>query len=247
MSTQHDTTTGRAGEACRMRTTSAFMRMVVRQFGHPRGPLGAVAGWIMAGRASNRIRNSWTIALLDLAPGDRVLELGSGPGLALAEIAPLLTAGKVVGVDHSATMVRQARRRNREALRDGRLEIHRASADAAPGLGAPFDKILAINAYQFFDDQVATLERLRESLRPGGRIAITFQPRWRGATDADAMQAGARILADLQAAGFGETRLEINQLRPAAVCALGVRVAGEPDDTRGPTPGPRPNQGVRDE
>jgi ketosteroid isomerase-like protein len=48
----------------------------VRQFRRPEGPLGRLAGWIMAARPSNRSRSRATVALLDIGAGDRVLELG---------------------------------------------------------------------------------------------------------------------------------------------------------------------------
>lgn len=83
-----------------------------RQFGHPTGPLGHVAGWIMARRGSNQARNAWTLELLEIGPAHRVLELGFGPGQAISRLAPGLTTGCIVGLDHSAAMLAQARRRN---------------------------------------------------------------------------------------------------------------------------------------
>ena len=58
----------------------AIITAVVRQFGHPRGTAGAMAGWVMALRRSNRRRNAWVVSLLDVQPTDRVLEIGFGPG-----------------------------------------------------------------------------------------------------------------------------------------------------------------------
>ena len=81
------------------------------QFRRPEGRLGAFAGWIMANRGSNRQRNDWTVELLEIAPGDRVLEFGCGPGLALAAAAARATSGRLVGIDHSSVMIEQARAR----------------------------------------------------------------------------------------------------------------------------------------
>ena len=55
----------------------------ISQFKRPRGPLGRLAGWIMANRPSSRLRNTRTVDLLDLRLDDRILEEGYGPGLAL--------------------------------------------------------------------------------------------------------------------------------------------------------------------
>ena len=54
----------------------------VRQFSRPTGLLGRVAGLIMATRPSNLERNMRTLALADIQPEDRVLEIGFGPGVA---------------------------------------------------------------------------------------------------------------------------------------------------------------------
>ncbi len=62
---------------------------IVRQFGKPSGALGVVAGLVMRLRASNRLRNARTVDLLEIRPEDRVLEVGFGPGLAVARTAGL--------------------------------------------------------------------------------------------------------------------------------------------------------------
>src|SRR2546430_8544415 len=87
------------------------LRGMVRQFGHPRGIAGRMAGWIMAHRSSNQQRNRWAVALLDVRPTDRVLEIGFGPGLAIAALASRTTQGRVYGIDHSEVMVHRASRR----------------------------------------------------------------------------------------------------------------------------------------
>ena len=96
--------------------SSALRRMAVRQFGKPSGVWGGLAGLIMEYRPSNRTRSLRTVDLLDIQPGDRVLEIGLGPGLAVQKVASLATRGKVVGIDHSESMVRRASRRNAEGL-----------------------------------------------------------------------------------------------------------------------------------
>ena len=69
-----------------------------------------MAGWVMAHRVSNRRRNAWVVSLLDVRPGDRVLEIGFGPGLALAELSRRVgPTGRVYGIDHSEVMLRHAR------------------------------------------------------------------------------------------------------------------------------------------
>ena len=62
----------------------ALDRDVVGQAHHPRGAAGRVNAWEMAHRPSNRQRNRWVVALLAVQPADSVLEIGFGPGVAIA-------------------------------------------------------------------------------------------------------------------------------------------------------------------
>lgn len=59
----------------------------------------------MAHRRSNRRRNAWVVSLLDVQPADHVLEIGFGPGMAIAEARRIGPAGHVYGVDHSQVML----------------------------------------------------------------------------------------------------------------------------------------------
>jgi ubiquinone/menaquinone biosynthesis C-methylase UbiE len=202
------------------RAASRFLR---GQFGRPTGLLGGLVGRIMVRTASNRERIEWTISLLDVKPTDRILEIGFGPGVSIEMLSEVASRGLVVGVDHSDVMVRQAGVRNAAAVREGRVEFHVGSVPHLPKLAGSFDKILTINSIHFWNDPVACLAELRRLLKPGGVIAVTLQPRSRGATEADARQNGEEVARYLERAGFSQVRLEIRQMSPvAAACALAI-------------------------
>jgi ubiquinone/menaquinone biosynthesis C-methylase UbiE len=78
----------------------------------------------------NRRANRLVIELLDLQPDDYVLEIGCGPGVALAQAAS--KAKFAVGADPSEVMVAQARRRCRSAIHAERAEVTTAPADELP-------------------------------------------------------------------------------------------------------------------
>jgi cyclopropane fatty-acyl-phospholipid synthase-like methyltransferase len=196
---------------------------LVRQFGRPSGALGAIAGLIMQARPSNRERNARTLALLDIQPDDRVLEIGFGPGLALQRAAALASRGEIVGLDHSELMLRHAARRNAKAIAEGRVELRLCSAEDLPDLGRCFDKVFAVNVYMFWKEPLVPLRALRGALRPGGTIALTVQPRQRGATNHDAATIAERMAASLRDAGFASVRAEILEMRPVnSACTLAV-------------------------
>jgi SAM-dependent methyltransferase len=216
-----------------------LIKRVRAQFGRPTGLPGRMAGWVMAHRSSNRRRNAWAVSLLDVQRDDRVLEIGFGPGIAIRELARLAVDGYVCGLDHSEVMVREAVRRNAEAVRRGRVELRLGSVERVPAFEVPFDKILAVNALQFWDQPAEPLGELRRELSNGGRIAIAFQPRGPGASDQAATTRGQEIATALRDAGFSQVRLETLKLKPAVVCALGVNASG--GDVRRSTPPPPPS------
>jgi len=210
---------------------SAVKRYLIGQFKKPHGVLGALAGWIMAHRASNRRRNLWTVELMDPGPTDRVLEIGYGPGLALAKVAERVTAGRIVGLDHSDAMRAMARARNRTAVETGRLELLVGSVEDPevvrdPALAGPFDRIYAINVVMFWQDPVKVLRSLGDRLREGGRIYLTYQPRVGERTDQAAVAGAERIATQMRAAGLSDVRIEtLRELSPMAVCVIGTRAA----------------------
>jgi len=193
---------------------------VIGQAHHPRGAAGRVAAWEMAHRPSNRQRSSWVVSLLDVQPADQVLEVGFGPGLAIAALVRA-GAGHVCGFDHSGVMLRQASRRNAAAIRAGRVTLVRASADQIPpALDGPFDAILAVNTLGFWPAPAERLAELRRRLAPGGRVAIASQPRCPGAT-ADTSRSAAREIEDLlRGAGFTHLNTQTLPLSPPVACVL---------------------------
>lgn len=201
------------------------IRGMVRQFGNPRGIPGQLVGWILAHRGSNVQRNRWVVNLLDLRPTDRVLEVGFGPGIAVAALAKATPRGHVYGIDHSAVMVAQASRRNRAAVRAGRVSLVHASVDRLPSFDEPLDAMLAVNSAQFWPDPVDRLRDLRRLLRPGGRIALVIQPRLPGANAETTAHAAREHEEMLTQAGFVEPRVDILDLDPPVACTQATNPA----------------------
>jgi ubiquinone/menaquinone biosynthesis C-methylase UbiE len=207
-----------------MAVKRAVVAAIVGQFGHPRGAAGNVAGWVMAHRPSNRQRNTWVVSLLDVQPTDRVLEIGFGPGRAIAELNRRIgDSGHVYGIDHSEVMLRQATRRNAAAIRAGRVTLTRGTVEELlPALDGPFDAILAVNSLGFWRAPTERLEELRRRLTSGGHIAIASQPRCPGATRNASHDAAREIEDLLGVAGFTQMRTETLDLDPPVVGVFAV-------------------------
>ena len=193
----------------------------IAQFHHPTGFGGRVAGWIMSTRPSNVARSRWAADLLDVQPTERVIELGCGPGVAVAALAARATRGLVVGVDHSRVMVEQARRRNRAGVQAGRVRVVAAPVEHLTIDEAPFDAALAVNTVGMWPDPPARLRDLARLLRPGGRIALVGQPRRPDATAATSQTVADELAGLLAEAGIDHVRTEMLDLDPPAAWVLG--------------------------
>jgi SAM-dependent methyltransferase len=191
------------------------------QFHQPTGAVGHLAGWIMGRRPSNVARNRWAVQLLEVQPTDHIIELGCGPGVAIAALATRATRGLVVGVDHSQVMIGQARRRNKAAIQAGRVRLLHTPVERLSISDGPFDAALAVNTVGMWPDPAARLRELARFLRPGGRIALVSQPRCPGATAATSAAAANELAGLLTEAGFEHLRTEVLDLDPPVACVLG--------------------------
>jgi ubiquinone/menaquinone biosynthesis C-methylase UbiE len=210
-----------------MHIPDRLRRSLIAQAHNPTGPVGHVEGWIFGHRPSNVRRNRWAVELLEVKPGDRVIEVGCGPGVAVAALASRATQGLVVGVDHSAVVIRQARRRNARAIKEGRVRLIHAPVEHLQLADGPFDAALAVNTVGMWPEPTARLREIGRALRPGGRIALVSQPRCPGATAATSAAATDRLAAQLSDAGFILDRVETVRLDPPAVCVLATKPHGE--------------------
>jgi ubiquinone/menaquinone biosynthesis C-methylase UbiE len=202
-------------------------RRLVAQAHNPTGPAGHVVSWIFGHRSSNVRRNRWAVELLAVQPTDRVIELGCGPGVAIAALADRARRGLVVGVDHSEVVIGQARRRNAQAIRQGRVRLVHAPVERLQVTDGPFDAALAVNTVGMWPEPTTRLREIGRQLRPGGRIALVSQPRCPGATAGTSAAAGDRLVAQLSDAGFTVGRVETLDLEPPAVCVLATQPHGE--------------------
>jgi demethylmenaquinone methyltransferase/2-methoxy-6-polyprenyl-1,4-benzoquinol methylase len=136
---------------------------------HPR-LLDAFYAFVFFGREASIRRRS--VDALGLEPGDEVLELGCGPGNSLGPLRERVgPAGRVVGVDASAGMVRRAGERVR-AERWENVHVLRGDATRPPLADESFDAVYAAMSLSAMPDPLGAVDAGHERLRPGGTLAV---------------------------------------------------------------------------
>ena len=107
---------------------------------------------------------------LDPQPGERVLDVGSGPGFLAAAIADAVRSpGAVHGVDISEPLLAVARAHCADRPW---VEFHHADATQLPFPDRDFDAVVSTQVLEFVHDVDAALAEIHRVIRPRGRVVI---------------------------------------------------------------------------
>jgi SAM-dependent methyltransferase len=135
--------------------------------------------WAGAWPKRERLTTAVTDVLLEhagLEPGERVLDVGTGGGVAALAAAGIVGAGSVVGADISAPLIELARRRGEQAGA-GNVSFVLADVQQESVPGAPFDVVISQFGVMFFDEPQRAFANIRAQLRSEGRLCFAC---WRG-------------------------------------------------------------------
>jgi ubiquinone/menaquinone biosynthesis C-methylase UbiE len=138
----------------------------------PNGIIGTYIGEKMV--RQHKTETNWSLELMNIQQGDRILELGCGAGYAIKLIFEKNLAEEIVGLDISPTIIRSARIRNKKAINEKRVKLVKANFNKLPFHNENFNTVFSIQTIYFWTDIAAILSEIFRVLKPNGVIILTF-------------------------------------------------------------------------
>jgi ubiquinone/menaquinone biosynthesis C-methylase UbiE len=135
------------------------------------------AGWIRQAFMASMKRNrmplcDWAFSHVQADPDSFVLDLACRDGISLQAWLNRCPDGKAAGIDPSAAAAAEARKRNREAIRQNRCMIREGDVSHLPFMKEMFDWASVFDGMYFWEDPDACFTEIRRVLKPSGRILI---------------------------------------------------------------------------
>jgi ubiquinone/menaquinone biosynthesis C-methylase UbiE len=141
-----------------------------REIAHVMGPGGAP--WLERPERETEERPQLVIDALEIKPGQTIADLGAGSGYYTFRIAPLVgEQGRVLAIDVEPRMLRIISDR---AKRAGTANVTTVlSTPSDPNLEPnSVDLLFMVDVYHELEFPFEMLTRVREALKPGGRVAL---------------------------------------------------------------------------
>jgi SAM-dependent methyltransferase len=132
------------------------------------------ATWAKAWPKRERLTTAVTDVLLaqaGLRRSDKVLDVGTGGGVAALAAGRLVADGTVVGADISTPLLELARSRA-DAQDAGNVSFVVADVQRESVPGGPFDAVISQFGVMFFDEPETAFANIRRQLVDGGRLAF---------------------------------------------------------------------------
>lgn len=145
-------------------------KFIANQFKKPTGLLGILSSRVMV-RKNKQIYLRLT-GDLDLQPGDKLLEIGYGPGIGIRMVIEKCPGCTVSGIDFSQLMYKRAGRYNKVYIEAGRVELQFGDFLETPSLYSDYDKIFCVNVVYFWSDLSKAFEKILSMLRERGSFHI---------------------------------------------------------------------------
>jgi ubiquinone/menaquinone biosynthesis C-methylase UbiE len=141
----------------------------------PSGLFGRLVGHLL--NEVNEFINRSTIEQMNIQENDQILEIGFGNGMFIKEMADKAKRGFVAGIDISDIMVKQAIKKNKHLISQGKVEIKKASLERIPFDDARFHKVCTINTLYYWPDPEKSIKEIYRVLKKEGHVYISIRTR----------------------------------------------------------------------
>jgi len=110
-----------------------------------------------------------TLALMDIQPADRILDLGCGTGWASRRMARVAAKGEIIGLDVADEMLKRAEKTSSEFKN---IRYVWGSAEKIPANDGYFSKVLSVESFYYYADQGKALDELSRVMAAGAKLFI---------------------------------------------------------------------------
>lgn len=111
---------------------------------------------------------------MKVQPGDRILEIGCGHGVAATLICSKLVGGSFLAIDRSQKMVDAAAKRNEAFVKAGLAQFIKAELESADLGKRQFDKVLAMRVRLFHLEPKQARQLAMRWLAPNGKLFVQY-------------------------------------------------------------------------
>lgn len=144
-----------------------------------------------------------------------VLDVGCGGGKNLKRLLNQSKNINAIGVDQSSESVKTSTRKNRRAVKSGRLQVVQGSVEALPFASNLFDLVTAIESVHYWDIEKGVSEVYR-TLKKGGQFLIVNETQTSDGLGAYLAEVGKvytkqQLESYLKKAGFSKIRTDVNE------------------------------------
>ncbi len=116
------------------------------------------------------------VQALGIADDDTVLQLGYSSAAVLTHVLPLLTQGRLAGIERDPAKVRLANEHTPEAFRSFKLEFKEGVVSRIPFPNEHFSKVFALDSVGSWLSLPKGLKEINRVLLPLGRVVFSLPP-----------------------------------------------------------------------
>ena len=123
----------------------------------------------------NAALNQMIFELLEVQSNQKLLEIGFGPGVLIKQVCEQEPDCKVIGLDFSPDMVKQATQLNKKFIKRFQLTLIDGNSDDLPFDYEGFDSIFCANTLYFWQPPEPHFNEIFRVLQPGGKFVMGFR------------------------------------------------------------------------